>query len=218
MEFEGNDPIGHGSERRDLNMVYLIHSNPGALHESIKVEDLSIHDSPDGKLRIYTFDGFTGGNGVGSHYDVGILQYETGNGEIAALDYFTTLLYMSLTDFGEANFPYCTINGVRNVVLGNNTYYLIEAMFNDPRPMPLNGNDEYAKTDDTVLFAFTIKNGKLTPAHILDKDWKIEVVGSQKTGKLHFDYDDAKKTVSVPVVEGDGHLFSGKYRQIKMQQ
>ena len=218
MEYEGNDPIGHGSERRDLNMVYLIHSHPEVLHKPIKVEDLAIHDSPDGKLRIYTFTGYTGGNGAGSNYDVGILQYETDNGEIATLDYFTTLLYTSLTDFGETNFPYCTINGIRNVVLGNKTYYLIEALFIDSQPMPLNGSDEYVKTDDTVLFAFTIKNGKLTPANILDKDWKIEIVGSQRTVELRYDYDDAKKTVSVPIIEGDGHLFNGKYKQITIQQ
>ncbi len=217
MEYEGNDPIGHGSERRDLNIVYLIHSYPEALHEPINVEDLLIHDSPDGKLRIYTFAGHTGGNGAGSSYDIGILQYETARGETVALDFFTTLLYTSLTDFGETNFPYCTINSVQNAVLGNNTYYLIEALFTDSRPMPLNGSEEYAKTDDTVLFAFTIKNGKLTPAHILDKDWKIEVIGSQITGELHFDYDDAMKTASVPVVEGNGHLFNGKYRKIKIQ-
>lgn len=216
MEYEGNDPIGCGSERRDLNMAYLIHSNPSIIHERIKVEDLLIHDSPDGKLRIYTFNGYTGGNGAGSNYDIGILQYETRNGEIAVLDYFTTLLYNSLTDFGEANFPYCTINSVQNVAIGGDNYYLIEALFNDSQPMSLNGSDEFFKTDDTVLFAFTIKNVKLTPARILEKDWKIEIIGSQETKELHFSYDKRTNMVRVPVVEGDGHLFNGKYRELKI--
>jgi hypothetical protein len=216
MEYEGNDPIGCGSERRDLNMAYLIHSNPDLIHERIKVEDLLTHDSPDGKLRIYTFTGYTGGNGAGSNYDIGILQYKTGNGEIAVLDYFTTLLYNSLTDFGETNFPYCTINSVRNVAIGGNNYYLIEALFNDSQPMSLNESDEFLKTDDTVLFAFTIKDGKLTPAHILEKDWKIEIIGSQETKELHFGFDKATNMVRVPIVEGDGHLFNGKYRELKI--
>ena len=217
MEYEGNDPIGCGSERRDLNMSYLIHSHPEVLHTSIKVEDLDIFTSSDSKLRIYTFVGYTGGNGVGSNYDVGILQYDMGNGEIATLDHFTTLLYAELVEFGEANFPYCTINNVRTANIGNDTYYLIEALFNDARPMSLDDNGEFYKTDDTVLYAFTIQKGKLAPAHILGKDWMIEVVGSQETQELHFGYDDSTKTLSTPVVEGDAHLFKGKYRHIQIQ-
>jgi len=217
MEYEGNDPPGCGTERRDLNMSYLIHSNPGTLHMPIKVEDLYIHDSPDGKLRLYAFIGYTGGNGVGSNYDIGILQYETGNGDVGVLDDFTVLLYNSLVDFGEANFPYCEIQSIRNSKFNGKIYYLIEASFSDARPMMLEGSDEYVKSDDTVLYAFTINKGKLIPAPIFGNKWLIEVVGSQETTELHYGYNDATKTVSVPIVEGEGHIFKGKYRQIKIQ-
>lgn len=217
MEYEGNDPVGCGTMRRDLNMSYLIHSNPEALHKSFKVEGLEIKDSPDGKLRIYTFDGYTGGNGVGSSYDVGILQYEAGNGEVAVLDDFTTLLYTSLVDFAGANFAYCTINSIRTTKIGKKSYYLIEALFNDARPRSLDGSNEFLKEFDTVLYAFTIQKGKLTPARIFDNEWKIEVIGSQETPELHYGYDDVTKTVSVPIVEGIAHLFKGKHKKITLQ-
>lgn len=217
MEFQSDEGIYGNTEIRDLNISYLLHSNPEVLHKSVKAKDLKVHNSSDGKLRIYSFVGYTGGNGAGSSYDIGILQYDMGNGEIATLDYFTALLYFELVDFGETNFPFCTINSVRTANIGNNTYYLIEALFNDAQPMSLDDNGKYYKTDDTVLYAFTIRNGKLTPARIFGKDWLIEVVGSQETKALHYGYNDATKTVSVPVVEGDAHLFKGKYRQIIIQ-
>ena len=217
MEFQSDEGIYGNTEIRDLNISYLLHSNPDVLHKSVKAKDLKVHNSSDGKLRIYSFVGYTGGNGAGSSYDIGILQYDMGNGEIATLDYFTALLYFELVDFGEANFPFCTINSIRTANIGKNTYYLIEALFNDACPMSLDNNGEYYKTDDTVLYAFTIRNGKLTPARIFGKDWLIEVVGSQKTKALHFGYDDATKIVSVPIVEGNAHLFNGKYKKIKLQ-
>ena len=217
MELKSEDWIYGSTELRDLNMSYLLHSNPDVLHQPIKAKDLNIHNSSDGKLRIYSFVGYTGGNGAGSSFDIGILQYDMGNGEIATLDYFTALLYFELIDFGETNFPFCTINSLHTAHIGKSTYYLIEASFSDSQPMSLNGSDEYFKTDDTVLYAFAIKNGKLTPARILDNKWMIEVVGSQETKVLHFGYNDATKTVSVPIVEGEGHLFNGQYKQIKIQ-
>ena len=219
MEYDyGGDTIWCGSERRDLNMSYIIHSYPETLQMPIEVENLNTYDSPNGKLRIYTFIGHTGGNGLGSSYDIGILQYETGEGENAVLDFFTNLLYFSLEEFEEANFPFCTIRDVHNVNIGEGTYYLIEALFSDARPVPLNDSDDYFKANDTVLFAFTIKNGKLIPAYILEKEWKVEIAGTNKNPELHFDYDDTTKTVKVPVVEGEAHLFKGEYRQIVLQQ
>ncbi len=217
MEFEGNESIGDNTKQRDMNLVYFIHSNPEVMHEPLKNEDLSIHDSSDGKLRIYSFTCYTGGNGVGSSFDNGIIQYETGNGEIAVLDYLPTLLFSSLTDFGESNFVSCTINNLKSVVTRGNTYYLLEALFSDSRPMSLNGSEDYSKTHDTVLFAFTIKDNKLTPAHILGQEWKIEIVGSQDTGELHFGFDEVTNIVSVPIVEGEGHLFNGEYRKITIR-
>ena len=217
MDFKGDDGYHGSTELRDLTLSHILHSNPEMLHQRVKAKDLNIHSSSDGKLRIYSFVGYTGGNGSGSSYDIGILQYDMGNGVIATLDYFTTLLYSELIEFGEANFPFCTINSLHTVNIGKNTYYLIEALFSDSHPMSLNDNDEYFKTDDTVLYAFSIQNGKLTPARILGNKWMIEVVGSQETKTLHYGYNDATKTVSVPIVEGKAHLFNGKYEQIQLQ-
>ena len=220
MHHYGNDPLGCGSLRRDQNLTYFFHTNPQTLTYSFNIDDDNTHfeviTSEDGQLRLFNYESYTGGNGMGAGYNTHTLQYKV-NGKVVTLDQFHLILFNRLKDFQDSNFPNCHRLQLYQATLNEEKHYLIEATYFDPAPMPYeDGNGEIRKSSDLVLFAYTIKNGRLTPSPILDGQSMIELVNDDNCDNVHFRYDDTTKMLSIPQLDSKTHTFTGKYKTIRL--
>lgn len=215
---DDNDPVGCGSQRRDLNFSYLLHTNPNTLSYRFNNDnEFETITSSDGMFRIYKYYCWTGGNGFGSSSDELIAQYNTKKG-IVTLDDFSSILYLRMKDFKGANFPNCNRLAITQATLNGKTHYLIEAVYTDPCPMPfVEGNDDYFKTDNLVLFSYTLEKGKLVSSNILDGSSMIELVNMGCDERNRFFYDDKTKVLKIPLMDSRNHTFTGKYREIKVK-
>lgn len=218
-DYKDDDPLGSGSERRDLNITYLLHSNPNTYNYEFQSDDeFEIVTSSDGKIRLYKYSSWTGGNGMGSSFTNLTAQYKTKD-RIVTLDEFSSILLRRMKDFDGANFPNCVRVKIIQTTLNGKNHYLIETVFSDPIPMPFDeGESESEKTDDLVLFAFKIENGKLLPSNILDGKSMIELVNSGCGETDGFRYNDRTRTLSIPVLDQRGHGFTGYYHNISLCQ
>lgn len=212
-----NAPIGCGSQRRDLNLIYLLHTNPQTFVYNFQNDDeFETISSKDGFLRIYRYYSWTGGNGFGSSSNEIIVQYKTKQG-IVTLDDFSSILYLRMKDFKGANFPNCNRINIIQASLNGKKHYLIEAVYSDPCPRPfVEGNEDIFKTDNLVLFAYTIEKGKLTPSNILDGNSMIELVNFGCDEGDHFTYNDNNKILCIPLLDKRSYTFTGKVREIRI--
>lgn len=212
-----DDPLGCGSERRDLNLIYLLHSNPQTYNYEFHTdEEFETVTSSDGKIRLYKYYCWTGGNGIGSSFINLTAQYKTKD-RIVTLDDFSPILLSRMKDFDGANYPNCVRLKIIQATLNGKIHYLIETLFSDPIPMPFEeGNYESEKTEDLVLFAFIIENGKLLPSNILAGKSMIELVNSGSGETDGFRYNDRTKILSIPILDQKGHRFTGNYHNISL--
>lgn len=218
MNYDEDDPPGRGSERRDVNIAYLLHSNPQTFTYPFKNidEDFEVITSKDKQLRIYKYYCWDGGNGMSASYNNAMAQYMTQKG-IITLDDFEHSIYKRLKDFDGANFPKCTRFRIIQATLKEKTHYLIETAYFDPQPMPfVEGSDDFYKTDDLALFAYHIEKGKFIPSKILGGKSMIELVNTGCDDNDHFKYNDTTKELSIPIVNTKTHALTKKYRTIKI--
>ena len=202
--------------RRLMNLAYLIHENPGTLDYSFpESENLQVATSKDGNLRTYLTRDYTGGNGVGSSYDYGFLQFRSGN-DVFVLDDLTSLLLSQLKDFSEANFPYFYDLKVHQITCQGENCYLLEANFSDERPMFFKNSDKYFMTDGCAIFAYRIQDGRISPAKMWSGKSCIEIVVSQGSEKPHFRFDSPTSTLSVPKLNPSDHTFTGEFDTVKL--
>ena len=217
INHDDNDPDGHGSERRDLNLLHLLHSNPMTFTESFEgIEDISAITSKDGMFRAYFVNCWSGGNGASASYRMIPIQYKTDYG-ILTLNDISRMLYNQLKEFNGANFPIETSLDILQATLKGKTYYMIEVAYYDPQPAPfVYGRDDYYKTNALTLFAYSIENKKLTPAKIFGGKSMIELVNMDGDENIHFKYDDKTKELQVPIVNPKNHAFTGKHKIMKI--
>ena len=205
----------YNTNQRDLNIIHLIHSNPNTLtYPFDKCGLFETSTSPNSLLRTYRYHS-GGGNHFTANYDVSILQYKTGD-TMMVLDNFSWLLFQRLRkDSADAVWPICFNLEVDQATSGSHTYYLIEAAF------VAYSEDQYftvTSEESIALFAFSIENGKLTPANIFAGKSIIELNGLSTNDDIHFKYDDKKKELRVPVLDKNDNKFTGKYEVIKIKE
>lgn len=217
MLYDASDPVGCGSQRRDLNFTYLFHENPKTFTYQFKIEDeFKMVASDDGMLRIYDYYSWTGGNGFSADYYTLTAQYKTKSGVIT-LDGFEDILLSRMVDFKGGGFPKCGRLNVYQATLNGKKHYLVETVFYDPMPSSFDEKEpDILKSDDLALFAFTIENGKLMPSNILNGKSMIELVSVDCNDHIRFKYDDKTKTLQVPQLNANTHEFTGKYKEIKI--
>lgn len=205
-----------GSEQIDINLTYLLHTNPDAFAYSVDgYDEFESVISEDRQLGFYHFTNWIAGNGIGSHFDTIVAQYKTKSG-IVTLDDFFILLLCRLNEFESAGFPYCSRLNVMQATIKGKTHYLIETVYSDPEPTFFSTGDYSMKAYDLALFAFTLNNGKLMPSNILNGKSMIELVSVDFDDHIHFKYDDKKKTLQIPQLNTITHEFTGKYRGINL--
>lgn len=207
--------LDYSISQRDLNVIHLIHSNPNTLTYPFDKDGLfETSTSPNRLLRTYRYHS-GGGNHFTANYDVSILQYKTED-TIMVLDNFSWLLFKRLRkDSSDAMWPICFELKVNQATFDCQTYYLIEAAF------VAYSEDKYLTTtseESIALFAFSIENGKLTPANIFAGKSIIQLNDLSIFNDVHFNYNDRTKELQVPIFGKNDNKFTGKKQIIKIQE
>ena len=166
--------------------------------------DLTIEGSSDGQFRIYSWDTYMGGT---MHDFANVIQYKSGQKTNSILD----------TASGENEKYIYSYADLYNMSANNHVYYLA------PYYGIFSGKDR-----GEGIRIFLIENGKLIDAKLIKTtsglrskvyyDYNsFSVTKNIKDADIH--YDPALKTISLPVVVGDGKVtnkrivykFNGQY-------
>lgn len=197
----------------DKNLALLLHSI-WKYNERVDLSPIKdywdIEKSEDGMITSILGDYYGGGNGFGSYWQREILQYWADKKNHVIEDFDR---WIWEDESNECNFPYVYDRKIIPWKLGNETIYLFQYYYYDEMPRVFDGTDSFLKEHMSVLGAFKIINGSLTPAKIFKtkNDLLSSITVFSENGYALFKNDVKKGFLGIPLIESNDYQHHGKY-------
>lgn len=199
--------------RRLLYEIYIDSRN--TLRKGLNYDDVYTSMSSDGKMRYYNLYYQLCGNGHGNLIDFSAMQYSD-KGSVYYISNFNNVLFDMLEEEGSftPNFAHGDTSAIYVANINGKTYYLVETRWWDEMPMPIEG--EFMQNEVVSLTAFRISGGKMEPVNLFNGAPIMVRVADKVTRGMHFRYDDATKTLSIPLINPDDYSFRGEYETLRL--